>query len=178
MTAGARWIFGYGSLLWRPDFPHAERRAAFVRGWARRLWQGSPDHRGVPAAPGRVATLVPRSEAQCWGIAYRVDDDAWNEALEILDARESGGFERQLLDVRFAAPSDAPICALTYVAGEGNPNFLGPAPLSAIAGQVREACGRSGSNADYVLQLAAYLRSLEVDDAHVFAVAQLIDGGA
>jgi cation transport regulator ChaC len=160
MAAGGHWIFGYGSLLWRPDFPHAERRAAFVRGWARRLWQGSPDHRGVPAAPGRVATLVPRSEAQCWGIAYRVDDDSWDEVLEILDARESGGFERRLLDVRFAAPSDASIGALTY------------------AGQVRAARGRSGSNADYVLQLAAYLRTLEVHDEHVFEVAQLLDGGA
>lgn len=178
MTSRARWIFGYGSLLWRPDFPHAERRAACVRGWARRLWQGSPDHRGAPDAPGRVATLVPRGDAECWGVAYRVDGGDWDEALEILDARESGGFERQLLDVRFDASSQTPVAALTYVAGEANPNFLGPAPLCAIAGQVRAARGRSGSNAEYVLRLAAYLRTLEVRDEHVFGVAQLIDGEA
>jgi len=178
MENGGCWIFGYGSLVWRPDFPHAERRAAFVRGWARRFWQGSLDHRGAPHAPGRVVTLVPRTAAQCWGVAYRVDENRWDEVLETLDARESGGFERQLLDVCFAEQTDAPTHALTYVAGETNPNFLGPAPLSDIAGQVRDARGCSGSNADYVLQLAACLRSLEVDDAHVFAIEQLLDGGA
>ena len=63
MHDGARWIFGYGSLVWRPAFPHAERRAANVRGWVRRFWQGSPEHRGVRDAPGRVLTLAPRPEA-------------------------------------------------------------------------------------------------------------------
>src|SRR5581483_11846825 len=67
----AMWIFAYGSLIFRPDFPWIERRRAFVRGWARRFWQGSPDHRGVPEAPGRVVTLVAR-DGFCGGCAYRI----------------------------------------------------------------------------------------------------------
>ena len=174
MHDGGRWVFGYGSLIWRPAFPHVERRAACVRGFARRFWQGSPDHRGVGEAPGRVLTLVPEPEALCWGVAYRVGAAAWDEVLTILDARESGGFERRSLEIGFDADGGARVPALTYVAEAGNPNFLGPAPLPAIAAQIRGACGRSGSNRDYALQVAAALRELEVGDAHVFAVAELL----
>src|SRR5581483_2212492 len=61
---GPLWIFGYGSLLWRPGFPFEEQRAALVRGFARRLAQGSPDHRGTPERLGRVATLEPAPGAE------------------------------------------------------------------------------------------------------------------
>lgn len=168
------WVFGYGSLVWRPEFSFVERRAAFVRGYARRFWQGSPDHRGAPDAPGRVVTLVREAEAICWGIAFRIERDAWEGVLRDLDARESGGFERVSLTVRFGDPAKGSAQALTYVAGAENPNFLGPASLPDIAGQVRSSHGRSGSNAEYVLQLAASLRALDVHDDHVVELAALL----
>ena len=51
-------IFGYGSLVWRPDLPHTEAHDGYIVGWVRRFYQGSPDHRGTPERPGRVATLL------------------------------------------------------------------------------------------------------------------------
>ncbi len=169
----ALWIFGYGSLVWRPAFPHAERRPAFVRHWARRFWQGSTDHRGVPGAPGRVVTLVPERGAVCWGTAYRVDEERREAVLEALDWREKGGYERHRVEVHLPAAGEA-AAGLLYVAGPHNPNYLGPAPLERIAAQVRASAGPSGPTEEYVLRLAEALRAMGAQDRHVFALADAL----
>jgi cation transport regulator ChaC len=166
------WIFGYGSLVWRPAFPHLDKRPGWLDGFARRFWQASTDHRGVPEAPGRVVTLVPSLGERCWGMAYRVAASARGEVLASLDQRESGGFERRSLEVRL--PTGGRLKALVYVAGPGNPNYLGPAPLGAIASQVCCSRGLSGHNVEYVVRLAEALRELGGGDAHVDALVELL----
>jgi cation transport regulator ChaC len=170
-TTDGTWIFGYGSLLWRPAFPHLERQAGWIRGWSRRFWQGSTDHRGVPEAPGRVVTLVPDPAGVCWGLVYRVSGEQREAVLRGLDQREQGGFERREVDVHAADGQRGPRRALVYVAGPRNPNYLGPAPLDEIAAQVRRSRGPSGTNAEYVLRLAQVLRELGGRDPHVEALA-------
>jgi cation transport protein ChaC len=66
------WLFGYGSLIWKVGFPYLESRPAALNGGARRLWQGSHDHRGTPVRPGRVATLGRDDGAACVDMAYRI----------------------------------------------------------------------------------------------------------
>jgi cation transport regulator ChaC len=92
--------------------------------------------------------------------------------LAELDRREQGGYERLWLTAHFgdASGGDA-VRALAYVALPSNPGYLGAASLAAIAAQVREARGPSGSNLDYVVRLARALRSLGVEDDHVLEVA-------
>jgi len=168
------WIFGYGSLLWRPDFAHAEVRRGWIADWERRFWQGSMDHRGVPEAPGRVVTLISSPGAACWGRVYRVEAAQADATTEKLDWRERGGFRRLSLRVHLEHAGGPSVEALTYVAESDNPNYLGPAPLDAIAAQVRGAHGPSGANIEYVQRLAESLRELRADDPHVFALDVLL----
>jgi cation transport regulator ChaC len=168
------WIFGYGSLLWRPAFPYEERRVGFVEGFARRFWQGSTDHRGVPGAPGRVVTLVPDAGERCWGAAFRVASADREQVLGQLDYRERGGFERLEVDVHAAGEPHASLRALLYIAGPANPNYLGPAPPEAIAAQVEGAHGPSGSNLDYVRGLFDALEEMGVEDSHVTSIVALL----
>ncbi|MEE8334142.1 MAG: gamma-glutamylcyclotransferase [Alphaproteobacteria bacterium] len=163
------WIFGYGSLIWRPDFSYAERKPATIAGWTRRFWQGSTDHRGVPDAPGRVVTLVPSARAICWGMAYRIAAQETDAVLSHLDYREKGGYRVERVALKFGRPADIAE-GLVYIATPDNPNYLGPAPPAAIARQVRASAGPSGPNDEYVLRLADALREFGVRDEHVFAV--------
>jgi cation transport regulator ChaC len=171
MSESDFWVFGYGSLVWRPAFPFIERVPGVLHDWSRRYWQGSTDHRGVPKRPGRVVTLVPEAGAECWGVVYRVGPADRDAVLETLDHRERGGFERHELEVRFHGPTGPGAVALVYVATDRNPNYLGPAPLDEIAAQIERSVGPSGSNVEYALFLAESLRELGASDSHVFDVA-------
>lgn len=212
-SSGPLWIFGYGSLVWRPAFPHRRHRIAYVEGFARRFWQGSTDHRGSPEAPGRVVTLLPddhpsvRNEvgfraAPCWGTAYEIPAGDPDAVLERLDHRERGGYSRIELTLSLVAPAppasgipprieapsmtehavnpdrrgEAPptgarVRGVVYVAGPDNENYLGPAPIEAIAQQVATAEGPSGKNPEYVFELARSLRAMGAEDPHVFELA-------
>ncbi|MGB0631929.1 MAG: gamma-glutamylcyclotransferase [Alphaproteobacteria bacterium] len=169
------WVFGYGSLVWRPDFPFVERRTATISGWTRRFWQGSTDHRGVPGAPGRVVTLIEEPDAVCWGTAYLIHADDRDDVVSHLDYREKGGYSLHEVGISFPEDALSTVTGLIYIAGPGNPNWLGDASMEEIATQVMESAGPSGVNTEYVLELARALRGMKADDPHVFGLADLID---
>ena len=167
---GDTWLFGYGSLVWRPDFPYRERQPALLRGWARRFWQGSTDHRGVPGAPGRVVTIVPTPDAQCFGMAYRIAPDTAEKVFAGLDHRERGGYACLHLGIELLGDQPIVTTARTYCATDDNPEFLGPAAVPDIAQQILHSRGPSGPNLEYLLRLAEALRAMNAEDAHVFAL--------
>jgi len=170
--AETHWVFGYGSLIYKVDFPFLQREVASITGWSRRFWQGSHDHRGTPEAPGRVVTLIPAAGVICRGVAYRVH----HSVFEHLDHREKNGYQRHHVSISLAA-GDAAVDGTVYVADVHNPAFLGDAPMPELARQIAASHGPSGSNRDYALQLAAALWEIGDDDAHVQALASLLREG-
>jgi cation transport regulator ChaC len=162
-TTRPTWVFGYGSLIWKQDFPFLEARPASIDGWARRFWQGSHDHRGVEQDPGRVVTLIPEPGSRCAGRAFLVEP----EVFDHLDHREKNGYERVGVEIQF---DDGPAQGVVYHATQDNFAFLGPAQPGEMAAQINRCAGPSGSNRDYVLELARVLRELGVVDPHVSEV--------
>jgi cation transport protein ChaC len=160
----AVWLFGYGSLIYKADFPYLERRPASIRHWVRRFWQGSHDHRGTPDSPGRVVTLIPRRDAVCVGMAYLISPDA----LKHLDVREKNGYLRFVTTL--SLDDGRELEGLVYIATEANAAFLGGASERDIAEHIARSAGPSGPNRDYLLQLAAALRQMDAQDPHVFDI--------
>ncbi|MET3129966.1 cation transport protein ChaC [Oxalobacteraceae bacterium GrIS 1.11] len=160
------WLFGYGSLIYKADFPFIERRPASIAGWTRRFWQGSHDHRGTEAAPGRVATIVAQAGAVCDGMAYLVTP----EVFAHLDHREKNGYLRLATDITFDNAEQ--VEGLVYIASEDNAAFLGAASELEIARHIARSSGPSGPNSEYLLHLAVALRQLGKIDLHVFAIEQ------
>ena len=170
-------VFGYGSLLFRPDFPFSARRGAYVSGWQRRLDQGSPDHRGTPSRLGRVATLVFAPDARCGGAVYTIDVAHRDQVLAQLDHRERGGYARIEVEAFFVGRESAPhasVMATTWIATAENPYYLGPAAFEAMVAQIRTATGPSGANADYVRHLAGALAELGVEDPDIALIADAL----
>lgn len=158
------WLFGYGSLIYLVDFPYLESKPASIRGFSRRFWQGSHDHRGTEANPGRVVTLIEEEGACCGGLAYLVEAPVFRQ----LDEREKNGYLRVGAEMTFDDGSKAD--GLTYIAAPDNEAWLGEASEYEIARHICAAAGPSGSNRDYLLELAVALRELGFDDPHVFEI--------
>ncbi|MFC4701148.1 gamma-glutamylcyclotransferase [Glaciecola siphonariae] len=162
------WVFGYGSLIYKVDFPYLDKSPAHIKGYERRMWQGSSDHRGTPSSPGRVATLTPSGNTLCFGMAYRVTPDVF----EHLDHREKNGYLREEIDITLATGST--VRGLVYMATPDNEAFLGDASTEELARHIYESEGPSGENKDYVYDLAEALRKHGEHDEHIFAIEQAL----
>jgi cation transport regulator ChaC len=152
------WLFGYGSLIFKADFPYSERRPAMIQGWERRFWQGSHDHRGTENSPGRVVTLI--------------ENQGSADNLGHLDYREKNGYLRFSTTLTFKDRPEEE--GLVYIATADNEAFLGHAPERIIAQQIAASAGPSGTNIDYLLRLADALRELNAVDAHVFEIEKFV----
>jgi glutathione-specific gamma-glutamylcyclotransferase len=173
--SGDLWVFGYGSLMWRPGFAYLERRSAHVHGWRRSLCIYSHVYRGTPERPGLVLGLD--RGGSCHGVAFRVAAALREETTAYLRRRElvtAVYLERRVV-VRFAEGGAAE--ALAYVADRRHPQYAGTLEPEQVLRLVARGAGESGANADYVLNTEAHLREIGIrDPALELLAAQLAPG--
>ncbi len=166
------WVFGYGSLMWNPGFPHEERVLAHLGGYRRSLCVRSYVHRGTEERPGLVLGLD--RGGSCKGVAFRVAPSEWRSTVDYLRERElvtSVYLERH---VRTRLADGRDVRALTYVIDRAHPQYAGAVTVDVAAGIVQSAVGRSGPNPVYVANTVAHLRELGIRDHWLESVASAI----
>jgi cation transport protein ChaC len=170
------WVFGYGSLMWKPGFDYAEMRPALLEGWHRELCVYSNHWRGTPEQPGLVLGLD--EGGTCRGVAFRIASEKADDVRAYLHAREMrGSVYRELMPaIVFADRSAA--AALTYVADRVHPQYAGNLTREERLKIIEVCVGEGGPNRDYVINTVLHLRQLGVHDAELEWLHERLGGDA
>jgi cation transport protein ChaC len=179
---GTLWVFGYGSLIWKPGFAHDGRFPARLRGYHRSFCLWSHRYRGTPERPGLVLGLD-RGGA-CRGVVFRVPGAAAAEVLAYLDARElpDGAevvYHRRTLHVDVARPAGltgvpSRVPAIAYVANRACRLYVPSLDAPAAAATIAASHGQMGANREYLLNTIAHLADIGVRDAGLLRIAALM----
>jgi cation transport protein ChaC len=162
--SGPLWVFGYGSLLWNPEFPVAEQVPALLEGYHRAFCMRSVHHRGSAEHPGLVLALDEMQGARCEGLALRAAPGREAETLQALRAREliSSAYRECLLPLDLT--DGRRVTALAYVIQREHGQYCGGLPLEEQARIIARATGGRGPNAEYLFNTHAHLAKLGVED--------------
>lgn len=171
--ASEHWVFGYGSLMWRPGFPFAERRAATLYGRRRAFCIYSVHHRGTYERPGLVLGLAPGGSTR--GAAYRVAEADWAETYAYLMEREqpTETYIEARRSIRLGGPER--VEALTFLSDVAHPQWAGTLTLERQAELIAGATGLSGRNTDYLRNLLLHLRGIGVKDRAMERLMGLVE---
>ena len=175
-AAGDLWVFGYGSLMWRPGFAFLERAEARLIGAHRALCVYSFVHRGTPERPGLVLGLD--RGGTCRGIAFRVSASRRAETVAYLRAREQVTRVYRECTRRIWLHGDPgrPVGALCYMVDRGHPQYAGRLSLEQQLHHVRQGHGQSGANRDYVIAAVAAMEALGLRETGLHILAEWLKG--
>jgi len=148
-SQGDLWVFGYGSLMWRPDFPHIGQVQATLYGAHRALCVYSHVHRGTPQRPGLVLGLD--HGGACRGVCFRVAGAQAEGVIAYLREREQTTLAYREVRRVVRLGDGGLVRALCYVVDRRHPQYSGALDLDTQARLVLQGEGRSGANIDYVL---------------------------
>lgn len=168
------WVFGYGSLMWRPGFPFRERLRATLNGYTRAFCRLSFRHRGTPSAPGMVVGLAPGG--QCRGVAYAIAPEDASAVLAYLDEREGTGYGRHAMPLALGnGEASREVTAWVYLPAPSHPTYAPGLPEARIVELIAAGVGESGTARDYLRELIAELTRLEVDDPALRAILEQVE---
>ena len=170
------WVFAYGSLMWRPDFPFVEQMEARLIGAHRALCVYSFVHRGTAERPGLVLGLD-RGGA-CRGIAYRVAVAQRIRTVAYLRRREqvTSVYREVIRPVWLRRRPEERVPALCYMVDRGHPQYAGRLALEQQLHHVRQGHGVSGANRDYVIATVTSLERLGYRETQLHQLAQMLGG--
>lgn len=170
------WVFAYGSLMWRPDFPYIEKRQAVLSGYKRSLCVLSWFHRGTRECPGIVFGLEEQSNAGCEGCVFLVEKDSREEVLNNLAAREliSDVYRPEMLEVSTRL---GPVQSLVFVVNPLSEQYAGNIDTASILQNIRRGFGHSGKNTDYVLETWQFLQQSGIEDADLQNICEKLKSG-
>jgi cation transport protein ChaC len=170
------WVFGYGSLMWRPGFPALERVPARLRGLHRALCVFSFVHRGTPERPGLVLGLD--RGGMCRGIAFRVAAAASAETVAYLRAREqvTDVYRETVRRIELEDSDRRQVRALCYIVDRGHVQYAGRLSLAERLHYIRQGHGQSGPNRDYVLKTVRALEALGYRETDLHLLADRLKG--
>lgn len=168
------WVFGYGSLIWRPGFEFVVSHKATIAGAHRSLCIYSHRYRGTPERPGLVFGL--RRGGSCNGMAFFVDEAKWAEVREYLREREqvSGVYRETWRQVRLSTGES--VSALAFLVDENHPQYAGSLTLDEQVRIVSQGVGGAGANTDYVLNTVTHLAGMGIEDKHLRRLSQALSG--
>lgn len=169
---GGFWVFGYASLIWRPEIEFVERRTTRVHGWHRTLAMWSRVNRGTPERPGLVFALLPGGS--CQGFAYHVPRHCADAMFDILWARE---MPDAVYDPRWLrCPTDRGVVrGLAFTLSRRSPSYAGPLSPERYREIFRSARGRYGTTLDYARQTLESLRAHGVHDRQLAGILGYAD---
>jgi cation transport protein ChaC len=167
------WVFGYGSLMWRPGFPHAERQPATLPGRRRTFCIYSVHHRGTYERPGLVLGLAPGGSVR--GMAYRIAPQDWSQVYAYLMEREqpTETYVEAKRNVRLA--DGRRVEALVFLSDIRHPQWAGVLTLERQAELIAGAKGLSGRNIDYLQDLVDHLREMGLRDRAMEKLLMLVE---
>lgn len=165
------WVFGYGSLIWRPEFDFVERRHTLLHGYHRSLCLWSRVNRGTPERPGLVFGLD--TGGSCRGVSFRVSQNEAPEIMEALWRREmpSGAYIPRWLNCR---TEEGSILALAFTMNRNTTAYVRGLPQDQLLHIVRTAHGSYGPCINYVLETADALKRHGIVDKRLFALADTL----
>ncbi|CDX12787.1 ChaC family protein [Mesorhizobium sp. ORS 3324] len=167
------WLFGYGSLIWKPEIEHVEEQVAVARGWHRSFCMKMTRWRGTKEIPGLMMALD--RGGQCKGVAFRLDGGDRRQALDRLFRREMTlkptSYRPRLLQL---ATDKGPLRALAFVINRKGTTYAGPLSESEVVERLATSCGHWGSGADYLYNTVKNLEARGIHDAHLWRLQQLV----
>jgi cation transport protein ChaC len=165
------WVFAYGSLIWKPDVPFAERRIGTLRGYHRQFCLLVRRFRGSPEAPGLVLGL--ERGGICRGVVYRLTEHERDGALRTLWAREllTAAYVPRWVDVR---TDSGTVRAIAFTINRMHERYTGRLGDEAVADALAAACGHVGSCAEYLLETVMHLEELGIRDRRLWRLQEMV----